>query len=319
MNKTSIDSISSISSNDTDYLCVIGSSNLDHVVYVASFPKPGETLSAKGYQLVYGGKGANQAVAATKMGGNVHFISRVGTDVSGQAMREHFADLGMNVEAVVSAPDQPTGLAMIQVSDSGENAIAIVAGANQCLDETAIIAEKTRIENASMLLIQLETPISGVEKAVEIAYRAGKKVILNPAPAQALSDTILSQLWLITPNETETERLTGIAVTDIASAQVAAQALCAKGVAQVIITMGKQGVYYHSATQSQLHQGFAVNAIDTTAAGDTFNGALASALLAGEAMDNAIRFAQAAAALSVQKAGAQPSIPSRDEVMAFLE
>ncbi len=309
---------SNVSQSNSNYLCVIGSSNLDHVVNVATFPKPGETLSAKGYQLVYGGKGANQAVAATKMGGDVHFISRVGADVSGQAMREHFADLGMNVEAVATAPDQPTGLAMIQVSDSGENAIAIVAGANQCLDESAIVAEKSRIENASMLLIQLETPMSGVETAVKIAHQAGKKVILNPAPAQSLSDAILSQLWLITPNETETERLTGIAVSDVASAKTAAQALCKKGVAQVIITMGKQGVYYHSATQSQLHQGFTVSAVDTTAAGDTFNGALASALLAGDTMDGAIRFAQAAAALSVQKAGAQPSIPSRDEVMAFL-
>lgn len=302
----------------SNYLCVIGSSNVDHVVNVATFPKPGETLTAKGYQLVYGGKGANQAVAAAKMGGEVHFISMLGGDTAGHTMRQHFADLGMNVEAVKTLAEQPTGLAMIQVSDSGENAIAIVAGANQCLDEQTIMAEQSRIENADMLLIQLETPLSGVEKAVEMACSAQKKVILNPAPAQCLSDDLLSKLWLITPNETETERLTGMAVTDTETARAAAQVLLDKGVAQVIITMGKRGVYYHSSSESKWHPGFAVQAVDTTAAGDSFNGALVSALLKGKSMEDAIRFAQAVAALSVQKAGAQPSIPSVDEVSAFL-
>ncbi len=258
------------------YLCVIGSSNLDHVVSVTDFPKPGQTITAENYQLVYGGKGANQAVAAVKSGGNVHFVSRLGNDAEGQKMRTHFAELGMNVDAVTATNEQPTGQAIIQVNQNGENAIAVVAGANQCLDEQAIGVEANHIQQADLVLIQLETDFSGIKKAIDIATQADKKIILNPAPAQTLSDDILSKLWLITPNETETEQLTGIAVTDSESAKIAAQALINKGVQQVIITMGKNGVYYHSEVASELHQGFSVKAVDTTAAGDTFNGALAT-------------------------------------------
>ncbi|MBS9781619.1 MAG: ribokinase [Gammaproteobacteria bacterium] len=301
------------------YLCIIGSSNLDHVVNVADFPKPGQTITAENYQLVYGGKGANQAVAAVKSGGNVHFVSRLGNDAEGQKMCTHFAELGMNVDAVKSTSEQPTGQAIIQVNQNGENAIAVVAGANQCLDEQAIGVEAEHIQQADLVLIQLETDFSGIKKAIDIAAQADKKIILNPAPAQILSDDILAKLWLITPNETETEQLTGIAVTDSQSAKIAAQALIDKGVQQVIITMGKNGVYYHSEVTSELHQGFSVKATDTTAAGDTFNGALATALLNNKEMPEAIRFAQAAAALSVQKSGAQPSIPSYDEIVSFLK
>ncbi len=303
----------------SNYLCVIGSSNLDHVVSVADFPKPGQTITAENYQLVYGGKGANQAVAAVKSGGNVHFVSRLGNDAEGQKMRAYFAELGMNVDAVKATNEQPTGQAIIQVNQNGENAIAVVAGANQCLDEQAIGTEAKHIQQADLMLIQLETDFSGIKKSIEIAAQANKKMILNPAPAQTLSDDVLAKLWLITPNETETEQLTGIAVTDSQSAKIAAQALLDKGVKQVIITMGKSGVYYHSRTKSEQHQGFSVKAVDTTAAGDTFNGALATALLNNKEIPEAIRFAQAAAALSVQKSGAQPSIPSYDEIINFLE
>lgn len=300
-------------------LCVIGSSNIDHVIKVSDFPRPGQTITGLAYQQVYGGKGANQAIAAIKAGGKVTFISALGDDSAGQTMHRYFAKLRLNVEAVKTIAGKATGLAMIQVSDSGENSIVVVAGANQYLDKLAIIAQSHHIREADMMLIQLETPLDGVEAAVDIAYQVGKKVILNPAPAQPLPDDLLQKLWLITPNETEAEALTGITVDSEKHADAACQALREKGVAQVIITMGKRGVYYQSATEKGMYPAFVVPTVDTTAAGDTFNGALASALLGGDDIQDAIRFAQAASALSVQKTGAQTSIPDKEAILTFLK
>lgn len=299
-------------------LCVIGSSNLDHVFNVAHFPRPGETLRADNYQLVYGGKGANQAVAALKSGANVQFISAVGNDSAGIAMRQDFASLGMQVDTIQIHPDLPTGLAAIQVSAQGENSIVIVAGANESVNSEAISQYQQTIMQAEMVLMQLETPLEGICKAAEITHKVDKKVILNPAPAKALPDDLLKNLWMITPNESEAALLTGIEVKTIADAKSAAEKLREKGVAEVIITLGSNGVYHQNAVSEKHYPAFQVTAKDTTAAGDTFNGALAAALLEGQSLDKAIRFAQAAAALSVQVAGAQPSIPSRKEIEIFL-
>lgn len=297
-------------------LCILGSSNLDHILALSDFPKPGETLAAKSYQVVYGGKGANQAVAAAKSGAIVNFISAVGQD--GTVMRDHFASLGINIENLTIDTQQPTGMAMIEVTENGENAIVIVAGANKTLNEEFVALARHTIEQSDIFLTQLETPLEGIAYAISIAHQAGKRIVLNPAPARLLPDTLLEKLWLITPNETEAEILTGIAIHDEHSAEKAAWKFHDKNIPHVIITMGRHGVYHHHENHGILYPAFKVKAVDTTAAGDTFNGALLASLMQENDFPTAIRFAQAAAALSVQKNGAQPSIPNRQEIMNFL-
>ncbi len=215
-------------------------------------------------------------------------------------------------------PNCPTGIAMIQVSDSGENSICISAEANAKLTAEAIEPDLERIRQADYLLMQLETPLCGIEKAAQVAKQAQTTVILNPAPAKALSDELLSCIDIITPNETEAEVLTGIEVTDDFTAQKAANALHSKGIDTVLITLGAKGVWLSMGGQGELIAGFRVKATDTTAAGDTFNGALVTGLLEQLSLKSAIKFAHAAAAISVTRFGAQTSIPSREEVDAFL-
>lgn len=299
-------------------LLVLGSSNIDHVAQVAAFPKPGETLHGHSYRQAYGGKGANQAVAACRQGAKVQFVSALGEDAVGAQMYAHFAALGMDVSAVARVAEA-TGMAMIWVSDAGENSIVVVAGANAALDAAAVNAHKAAIAQADMLLMQLETPLEGVVRAAQIAREHGVPVMLNPAPAAALPDALLACVDIITPNESEAQALTGVAVCDESSAAQAAQVLHDKGIATVLITMGARGVYAAMNGKGQLYPAFKVEARDTTAAGDTFNGALAAALLRGDVWEQAIRYAQAAAALSVQAVGAQPSIPERDAVLAFFK
>lgn len=298
-------------------LLVFGSSNIDHIAQMTVFPKAGETLHGHAYRQAYGGKGANQAVAALRQGAAVRFVSALGRDGIGDEMYEHFAGLGMGVGGVLRA-DAPTGMAMIWVSDAGENSIVVVAGANAALDAAHADTQAQAIASADMLLIQLETPLDGVVRAAQIARENGVAVVLNPAPAADLPDALLACVDVITPNESEARMLTGVDVKDAHSAAQAAAVLHGKGISTVLITLGAQGVYASSAGTGCLHPAFRVQARDTTAAGDTFNGALAAALLRGDTLENAIRYGQAAAALSVQKVGAQPSIPGREAVEAFL-
>lgn len=300
-------------------LCVLGSINIDHVMRVSYFPQAGETIIGKSYQLAYGGKGANQAVAAARLGADVQFIAAIGADQMGQTMKNAFAADGINTQGIITIEQQNTGLAMIQVADNGENNIAIHAGANAALGAEKVIAQQSMITESAMLLTQLETPVDAILKAVTIAKQAGKTTLLNPAPAQALPSELLKQIDIITPNETETQILTGIAVHDEGSAAQAANILHRQGINIVIITLGAKGAYLSQQnTNAEMITGFQVEAIDSTAAGDTFNGALATALLEGKDMRDAIRFAHAAAALSVTKLGAQNAIPYRQEVEEFL-
>ncbi|OOE66607.1 ribokinase [Salinivibrio kushneri] len=301
-------------------LVVLGSVNADHVLRVPHFPRPGETLHGHDYAVIAGGKGANQAVAAVRCGADVAFIASVGNDAYGQNIRQSYAQEGMDVSAVKVQANTPTGIAMIQVTDQGENSIALSAEANAALTAEAITADLAKIADADYLLMQLETPMCGIEKAAFHAKAAKTQVVLNPAPAAPLSDALLAAVDIITPNETEAQSLTGIAVTDTASAQAASDVLHEKGVGTVLITLGKQGVWLSEKGEQsgQLIPGFRVDAVDTTAAGDTFNGALVTGLIEGQTLYQAIRFAHAAAALSVTKRGAQTSIPSRSEVEAFL-
>lgn len=299
-------------------LTVLGSINADHVISVPYFSKPGETLTGDNYQLVYGGKGANQAVAATRLGAKVAFISCIGSDSIGKTMKNAFAQEGIDTTHINTVSQEMTGMAFIQVAKSSENSIVLASGANAHLGEMVVRQSEAQIAQSDCLLMQLETPLSGVELAAQIAKKNGVKVVLNPAPAQILSDELLSLIDIITPNETEAEILTGVQVSDEQSAVEAAQVFHKKGIDCVMITLGEKGVFVSQNGETRIINGFRVKAVDTTAAGDTFNGGFVTALLEGQSFENAVRFGQAAAAISVTRKGAQPSIPTRQETLEFL-
>lgn len=300
-------------------LVVLGSVNADHVLRVPHFPRPGETLTGHSYQVVPGGKGANQAVAAARLGAEVSFIARIGDDAIGRQMKAGFAADGIEVSAVEQDERLPTGIAIIYVSDEGENSIGLSTEANGALDTAMVRRHEALIAGAHTLLLQLEVPLDSVLEAARLARAHGTRVVLNPAPAQPLSADLLALVDLITPNQTEAELLTGVKVTDEASAAQAAARFHQMGIADVMITLGSQGVYCSNGRQQVLIAGFRVEAVDTTAAGDTFNGALLAAELAGASFQDAVRFAHGAAALSVTRFGAQSSIPGKQEVDTFLQ
>lgn len=299
-------------------LTVLGSINVDHVISVPYFAKPGETLTGHSYHIAYGGKGANQAVAAARLGANVSFIGCIGNDDIGRAMKSAFAQDGINTHPIKTIENEMTGIAMIQVAESGENSIVISAGANGHLDGSVVAECQSEIAQADYLLMQLETPLPAIIQAAQIAKENGTKVVLNPAPAQALPDELLNMLDMITPNETEAEILTGVKVIDESSALQAAQVFHQKGIEKVLITLGSKGVFLSENGSGEIIAGFRVKAVDTTAAGDTFNGALVTAMLEDKSLNEAILFAHAAAAISVTRKGAQPSIPTRQEALEFL-
>ncbi|WP_429166874.1 ribokinase [Aeromonas rivipollensis] len=300
-------------------LVVLGSVNADHVLRVPHFPRPGETLTGHSYQVVPGGKGANQAVAAARLGAAVSFIARIGDDAIGRQMKTGFANDGINVSAVELDDKLPTGIAIIYVSDEGENSIGLSTEANGALDTAMVKRHEAMIAGAHTLLLQLEVPLESVFEAAKLARSHGTRVVLNPAPAQPLSADLLALVDLITPNQTEAELLTGVKVTGEASAAQASARFHQMGIADVMITLGSQGVYCSNGQQQALIPGFRVEAVDTTAAGDTFNGALLAAELAGADFHSAVRFAHGAAALSVTRFGAQSSIPGKQEVDTFLQ
>lgn len=300
-------------------LVVLGSVNADHVLRVPHFPRPGETLTGHSYQVVPGGKGANQAVAAARLGAAVSFIARIGDDAIGQQMKTGFANDGIDVSAVELDDKLPTGIAIIYVSDEGENSIGLSTEANGALDIAMVKRHEAMIAGAHTLLLQLEVPLDSVFEAARLARAHGTRVVLNPAPARPLSADLLALVDLITPNQTEAELLTGVKVTGEASAAEASARFHQMGIADVMITLGSQGVYCSNDQQQALIPGFRVEAVDTTAAGDTFNGALLAAELAGADFHSAVRFAHGAAALSVTCFGAQSSIPGKQEVDTFLQ
>jgi len=300
------------------HILVVGSSNTDMTIKMDRIPRPGESITGGQFSTAAGGKGANQAVAAARAGGRVTFVGRVGNDVFGEERVAGLAGDGINVDHVVRDPDSPSGVALIFVGKNGENCIGIAAGANEKLTSDDVLNAKREFEGASALIMQLETPLETLQTAAELAAQAGARVILNPAPARELPDVLLKYVSILTPNETEAELLTGIKVDSASEAQEAAGNLIARGVETVIITLGARGAFIANAAGSQLVSGFKAEAVDTTAAGDTFNGALAVALAEGQALEQAVRFANAAAAISVTRAGAQPSAPRREEIESFL-
>ena len=299
-------------------LVVLGSINADHILNLESFPTPGETVTGNHYQVAFGGKGANQAVAAGRSGADIAFIACTGDDDIGERVRRQLESDNIDVAPVRAVAGESTGVALIFVNAEGENVIGIHAGANAALSVSQVEAEKERIANAQALLMQLESPLESVMAAAKIAHQHQTTVVLNPAPARELSDELLALVDVITPNETEAEKLTGIRVESDDDAAKAASALHAKGIGTVMITLGSRDVWLSCEGESCRVPGFKVQAIDTIAAGDTFNGAFVTALLEGREVSDAIRFAHAAAAIAVTRKGAQPSVPWRKEIDEFL-
>ena len=299
-------------------LVVLGSINADHILNLETFPTPGETVTGNQYQVAFGGKGANQAVAAGRSGANIAFIACTGDDDTGERVRKQLASDNIDIAPVSVVAGESTGVALIFVNAEGENVIGIHAGANAALTTERVEAQRGIIAGAEALLMQLESPVESVLAAAKIAHENHTSVVLNPAPARVLSDVLLALVDIITPNETEAEKLTGIRVENDDDAARAALALHEKGIGTVIITLGSRGVWASVNGEGRRVPGFKVKAIDTIAAGDTFNGALVTALLEGKAMDDAIRFAHAAAAIAVTRKGAQPSVPWRKEIDEFL-
>ncbi|EPU3936799.1 ribokinase [Morganella morganii] len=302
----------------TSRLTVLGSINVDHIMNIAQFPAPGETVIGKQYQTAFGGKGANQAVACGRSGADITFIACVGDDAIGAEILAQLQRDRIHTAAVSVVPEATTGVAMIFVNEDGENVIGISAGANAALTPAHFAPYKGLIEQSDALLMQLESPLETVIAAAQAAKNHQTRVILNPAPARELPDSLLKLVDVITPNETEAEKLTGISVSDEAGAANAAQVLHDKGIEQVLITLGSRGVWLSVNGEGRRIPGFNVNAVDTIAAGDTFNGAYVTALLEGKPADDAVRFAHAAAAIAVTRRGAQPSVPWRREIDAFL-
>jgi len=297
-------------------IVVIGSSNTDMVVKASHLPVPGETIIGGTFFMNAGGKGANQAVAAARLGGNVSFIAKVGDDIFGRQAIELFKAEGIDTSSILTDEKLPSGVALITVDDKAENCIVVAPGANAGLSVLDAKKFRTKIESAAIVLMQLETPVETIAYATYVAANKKVKIVLNPAPACPLPDDLLRSISIITPNEKEAEMLTGIPVSDIASAEAAAHALKDKGVETVIITMGARGALLFHVNKFTLIDTPKVIAVDTTAAGDVFNGALVVALSEGRKMADAVSFACNAASVSVTRLGAQASAPYRRELGA---
>jgi ribokinase len=311
-------------SSPTGPIVSFGSINVDLAAYSVSLPRPGETVHADRYAMGLGGKGANQAACASRLaaplGLRVALAGRVGVDPFGVLARERLSGFGVSLDAVRDDPANPTGIALIGIDQAGENAITVAGGANMALDETDIEAAHVLLSGASVLLLQLETPIAASLAAARLAKAGGAVVILDPAPApkHGLPDEFWHLADLLTPNETETESLVGVRPTDPEQAALCADRMQAKGLRRVIVKLGARGVYYRDGAESGFVTPFAVKSVDSVAAGDCFNGGLAVALAQGRRLADAVRFAAACGALATTRHGAAEAAPTLDEVHALL-
>ena len=299
-------------------ILVVGSSNTDMIIQLDRIPRPGETLLGGEFVMAAGGKGANQAVGAARAGGAVTFIAKVGRDVFGDQAIAGLVKDGIDVDYVFRDKARASGVALIFVARDGENSIAVASGANSGLSPADVKKAKKAFAGVRVLVMQLETPLETIRAAAEVAHQTGVQVILNPAPARPLPDRLLRRVSILTPNETEAELLTGVRVDDDRSAARAAERLLDRGVGTVILTLGQRGAWVAEKEGRRRVPGFRMKAVDTTAAGDVFNGALAVALAEGRPLYEGVRFANAAAALSVTRVGAQPSAPRRKEIERLL-
>jgi len=296
------------------HIVVLGSLNMDIVLRVPQAPAAGETLLGRSIAHIPGGKGANQAVSCAREGGRVSMIGCVGNDAHGQALRTALAQDGIDTGALRNDDGEPTGTALILVEDSGQNRIVMIPGANARveIDEAAL---RKQLQGAAFLVAQFETPMDQVARAIGVAHGAGCKVLLNPSPVQPIAEPLWPRIDTLVVNEIEAQALCGQAADNPQEAALAGQALRAKGIARVVVTLGARGAVAVDADGARHHPAPKVKAVDTTAAGDTFLGALAVALGEGQAFDEAVRLGIRAAALCIQQPGAQPSIPRRDDVL----
>ena len=299
-------------------IIVIGSSNTDMVVTAPRIPVPGETILGGSFAVMPGGKGANQAVAAARLGSDVTFVTRIGNDSFGNEALNHYRNDRIDTSHIVRDEDTPSGIAMIMVDAAGENAIAVASGANMKLTVEDVDRAEQSIADADIMILQLEVSYEAVLHAAALAAKHRVPVILDPAPARDLDDVLLQQVDYLTPNETEARILTGVDVTDSASADHAARVLLSRGVSTVILTLGAKGAWWATPDSNGSVTTATVDSVDTTAAGDAFNGGLAVALARGLPLTEAIRFANHTGAVSVTRPGAQPSLPAAEEVERLM-
>lgn len=303
---------------DVPTIAVVGSSNMDLVVKSNRIPATGETILGGDFIMAPGGKGANQAVAAAKLGAQVFFIAKLGDDIFGSQSLNNFEKEGVNTRYVLQTKDAPSGVALIMVDDEGNNVIVVAPGANNKLTPEDVKEAESDIASSGALVAQLEVPIETIEFAAGLANKSNVPFILDPAPAQQLSEQLLKMVDVLTPNETEAQILTGIEVKDRDSASTAAQKLLECGVKNVILTMGASGYLTVSDEGTEFVEARKVTAVDSTAAGDAFTGSLAVGLAKGQSLSEAALFANNVAAVSVTRMGAQPSMPTVQEVEAFI-
>ena len=299
-------------------IAVIGSSNVDMIIKSAQLPKPGETVGNGIFAKANGGKGANQAVAAARAGGNVAFICCLGNDDFAPVMLSDFKNDRIDTQFVFIEQNVATGIALILVDNNAENCVSVAPGANYLLSPARIKKAETVIKESEIILLQLEIPIESVLFAIELSHKHKKKVMLNPAPARQIDDMHLAMVHSLILNESETEFLTGLPVQTDSQIREAAKVLLAKGPQNIVITLGAKGAFVKNSDRDEFFPGFKVEAVDTTAAGDVYCGSLAVALVEGKSIFEAVKFASAASAISVTRLGAQPSVPSRKEIDEFL-
>ncbi len=300
------------------HIIVVGSLNMDLVVRAPHLPIPGETVLGNDFQTIPGGKGANQAVGAARLGANVTMIGCVGNDDFGKSLRANLQKEGVDTTHILTIPDSPTGIAAITLDEDGQNCIVVASGANMKLTPEDVEKAFSQIEKVDVVILQLEIPLDCVEAAARLGQERGAKIVLNPAPARQLSDILLSQTDVLVPNESETSPLTDLPVDTPSQAETAAQSLFDKGVGSVILTLGSRGALVldgnSPATQLSPHQ---VDVIDTTAAGDAFVAGLSVGLGEGMSLVEAAKLGNATGALAVTKLGAQPAMPTQEEVSSL--
>ncbi|HEX9796584.1 MAG TPA: ribokinase [Anaerolineales bacterium] len=299
-------------------IVVFGSINMDLTTYAERLPRLGETLFGTSFNLAAGGKGANQAVGAARLGAAVAFVGRVGQDMFGPAARQALEQEGIDTAGLQTDPDHGTGLAVINVDRAADNAIVVISGANMALDQNDLDRAASQLARARLVLLQLEVPQAASQALAARARQRGVRVVLDPAPAQPLPDEFLANVDVLTPNEVEAASLVGFPVDTMSAAQAAADQLRARGPAAVIVKLGAQGAYCSSGEWSGQQPPFRVDSLDTVAAGDAFNAGLAVALAEGAGLQPAVRWGAAAGALATTRRGAIPAMPSRDEVLALL-